>query len=114
LYWICLGKTMIQIKDLSKNALCAGVKSPAVMQSLFTQTAPHIGFLIQFFPTLIISRVIQNKGVNMKGHCKTLTVIPSSQIENNCNDSERKSSSYDLKGSESAFIDHFSKLIEGG
>ena len=53
---------MIQIKDLSKNALCSGVKLPVVRQSLFTQTAPDIGFLIQFFPSAIISAVFQNKG----------------------------------------------------
>ena len=57
-----LGKVMKQIKDLSKNSLCSGVNSPVVRQSLLAQVAPDIGFLIQFFPSLIKSRVFQNKG----------------------------------------------------
>jgi len=53
---------MIQIKDISKNASCSGVKSPVVRQSLFTRTAPDMEFLIQFFSGLIKSKRIQNKG----------------------------------------------------
>jgi hypothetical protein len=59
---VYLGKVMIQGKDISKNALCSGVKSPVVRQSLLSQVAPDIGFLTQFFPSLIISRVTQNRG----------------------------------------------------
>jgi hypothetical protein len=62
--------TMEQIRDNLKNALCSGVKPPVVRQPLFTQTAPDIEFLTQFFSSLIISRVIQNRGgygiLNMK------------------------------------------------
>lgn len=50
---------MIQIKDLSKIALCSGEKPPAVMQSFTAHVTPDIGFLIQFFPSR--NRVIQNK-----------------------------------------------------
>jgi hypothetical protein len=100
-------------RDKSKNALCGGEKPTAAMHSFTYPVTPSTGFLIQFSPTLILLRVIQNKGVSMKGHCKTLTVIPSSQNKNNSNDSERKSSSYDLKGSESAFIDYFSNRLQG-
>jgi len=53
---------MKQIKDLSKTSLCSGVKPPVVRQSLLAVTAPDIGFLTQFFPSLIISRVFQNRG----------------------------------------------------
>jgi hypothetical protein len=52
---------MEQTKDISNNALCAGVKTPVVRQPLLTQVASAIEFLIQFFSSLIISRVIQNK-----------------------------------------------------
>jgi hypothetical protein len=52
---------MIQIKDLSKNALCAGVKMPAVMQSFTVQVTPAIGFFDTVNPSLIISRVNQKQ-----------------------------------------------------
>jgi hypothetical protein len=56
------GETMKQSKDIQRNALCSGVKSPAVMLSLFPQTAPDIGFLSYLFPRLIKSRQIQRGG----------------------------------------------------
>jgi hypothetical protein len=49
---------MIQITRI--KALCCGAKSPAVMQSFTLQVTPHIGFYNLFFPTAIISAVIQN------------------------------------------------------
>jgi hypothetical protein len=52
---------MVQFKDLSKNALWLGVKSPAVMQSLFSQTAPTIGFFDTVNPVLIISSTKQKQ-----------------------------------------------------
>jgi hypothetical protein len=51
---------MIQMKTF--KALCCGAKSPAVMQSFTSSVTPHIGFLLQFFPSVILSTVIQNKG----------------------------------------------------
>lgn len=52
---------MIQIENLLQNALCAGAKPPAEMQSFTSSVTPAIGFLIQFFPILILSSMIQNK-----------------------------------------------------
>jgi hypothetical protein len=51
---------MIQIENLLQNALCAGAKPPAVMQSFTSSVTPDTGFLIQFFPCLIISRQDQS------------------------------------------------------
>lgn len=53
---------MIQIENLLKNALCSGVNSPVVRQSLFTQTAPDIGLLHSFsHPDFI--EVTRNGGI---------------------------------------------------
>jgi hypothetical protein len=53
---------MIQ-KEAIQNALLSDVKSSVERQSfIFSVITSDIGFLIQFFPSLILSRVIQNKG----------------------------------------------------
>ena len=63
---LCIGyysaKVMIQRKNISKIALCSGVKPPVVRQSLLSRVTPDIEFLTQFFSSLIVSRVIQNRG----------------------------------------------------
>ena len=44
---------MIQIENLSKDALCCGEKSPAVMQSFTFSVTPRIGFFDTVNPVLI-------------------------------------------------------------
>jgi hypothetical protein len=55
-------KVMRQQKDLSKNALCSGVKPPVVRQSLLCRVAPDIGFLHSFSHPDFMT-VIQNRGI---------------------------------------------------
>ncbi len=45
-----------------QNALLSDEKSSVERQSFTSVVTSDIGFLIQFFPSLILSRVIQNKG----------------------------------------------------
>ena len=53
---------MIQIKDISKIALCCGEKPPAVMQSFTSSVTPRIGFFDTVNPALIYRVQNKNRG----------------------------------------------------
>lgn len=53
---------MVQIENISKNALCAGEKSPAVMQPFTLQVTPAIGFFDTANPVLIYRVRNKNRG----------------------------------------------------
>jgi hypothetical protein len=93
---------MIQ-KENIQNALCAGENSPAVMQSFTLQVTPAIGFLIQFFPSLIYRGYSKTK-VSMKAYMQTCRLTGLQKNDKAC-ESERKSSSQVIRGvSESAYV----------
>jgi hypothetical protein len=69
----------MQVKNNLQLYDCGSVLNQNLYLSFSVTLNRFIGFLIQFFPNLITSRLIQNKGVNMKGYTDKLLVIPASK-----------------------------------